>query len=54
MPLFGNAWLTCVVVTLLNAFVLAKRIPAEERVLFDMPGYKEAFERKARFVPGVI
>ncbi len=54
MPLFGNVWLTCVVVTLLNAFVLAKRIPAEERVLFDMPGYKEAFERKARFVPGVI
>lgn len=54
MPLFGNAWLTCLVVTLLNAFVLAKRIPAEERVLFEMPGYREAFEKKARFVPGIV
>ena len=54
MPLFGNAWLTCVVVTLLNAFVLAKRIPAEEQVLFEMPGYREAFEKKARFVPGIL
>jgi len=54
IPLFGGAYITCAVLTLLNAFVLARRIPAEEKVLFSMPGYEEAFGSKARFIPGVI
>ncbi len=54
IPLFGGAYFTCALLTLLNAFVLFKRIPAEEKVLFEMPGYADAFEKKARFIPGVI
>lgn len=51
LPLAHTAWLTCLVVTALNAAVLARRIPAEERVLFSLPGYAEAMGSKPRFLP---
>jgi methyltransferase len=54
LPLFHSAWLTCAVVTALNAFVLARRIPAEERVLSSVPGYDAAMTGKRRFVPGLF
>ncbi len=54
MPLLHTAWLTSLGLTALNAFVLYKRIPAEEAVLCSLPGYREAMAHKARFIPGVL
>jgi methyltransferase len=51
LPLFHGAFITCAVVTAVNAFVLAMRIPAEERVLMSVPGYAEAMGHKPRFLP---
>lgn len=54
LPLVHTAWLTCIVLSVLNAFVLSRRIPAEERVLFAVPGYADAMATKKRFIPGVF
>jgi methyltransferase len=54
IPLLHCAWLTCVTLSLLNAFVLWRRIPAEERVLFALPGYAEQMGNKPRFLPRVL
>jgi methyltransferase len=54
LPLAHTAVITCVVVTVMNALVLARRIPREERVLAELPGYREAMGRKPRFVPRVF
>jgi methyltransferase len=51
LPLVHGAWITCAACTALNAIVLASRIPAEERVLSAIPGYREAMGDKPRFVP---
>ena len=37
-----------------NAVLLAGRIREEEAALMRLPGYREHFESKARFVPGVL
>jgi len=54
LPLFHAAWLSAIGLSLLNAIVLAVRIPTEERVLAELPGWREAFADRARFVPGVF
>ncbi len=46
-----SAWLTALVVSLLNALVLARRIPAEEAMLATVPGYRDAMAGKPRFLP---
>lgn len=51
LPLFHTAWATALVLTVGNALVLWRRIPAEERVLFEVPGYREAMGAKGRFLP---
>lgn len=51
IPLFHSAWVTCVLLTVVNAVVLWLRIPAEERILFSVPGYAEAMGGKPRFLP---
>lgn len=51
LPLFHGAWITALVLTVGNALVLWRRIPAEERVLLEVPGYAEAMGGKPRFVP---
>lgn len=51
LPLLHTAWLTALVLSLANAVILARRIPAEERVLFALPGYREAMAGKPRFLP---
>jgi len=51
LPLVHTAWLTCLIVGAANAVVLWRRIAAEERVLFALPGYREAMGDKPRFIP---
>jgi methyltransferase len=54
IPLVHTAYLSSLVLTVVNAVVLAVRIPTEEKVLFTIPGYREAMGGKARFIPGIL
>ena len=51
IPLLGGAYLSAIVFSTWNAIVLYYRIPKEEAMLFQIPGYKEAFEHKSRLWP---
>ena len=51
LPLVHTAWATCIVLTILNALVLSRRIPAEEKVLFALPDYANTMGNKPRFIP---
>ena len=52
LPLVHTAWLTAVVFSLLNAFLLRVRIRAEEEGLSRMSGYGAVFSDRPRLVPG--
>jgi methyltransferase len=52
LPLVHTAWLTALVLSLLNAWLLRVRIRAEEEGLARHSGYQEAFADRPRLVPG--
>lgn len=54
IALAGGAWLSALVLSALEAPVLVQRVREEERQLFAKPGYREAFARRRRFIPGVF
>lgn len=54
LPMAFRARKLAGIVTLANAVLLAIRIREEERELMTLPGYKEHFEDKKRFIPGVF
>lgn len=54
LPLAGGALWSAVGLSLLNAGVLWDRIRSEERLLAQVPGYEEAFDGRARFIPGLL
>ena len=54
VPLIAGAWGSAVLLSTLNAFVLADRIRAEERLLDASPAYRTAFAKRARFIPWVF
>jgi methyltransferase len=54
LPLVHSAWISATVLSLWNGAVIARRVRAEERALFAVPGYAEAMGGKARFIPGVL
>jgi methyltransferase len=51
LPLVHTAVVTAGVVTALNAFVLARRVRAEEAMLLSLRGYADAMGHKPRFLP---
>jgi methyltransferase len=51
--LIYSAYLSAVVVGVLNLYSIVKRIRAEEEVLFQVPAYRIALGDKARFIPGI-
>jgi methyltransferase len=51
LPLIGGAYVSAVVLSLANAFVLSRRILDEERLLERVPGYQERMGGKPRFLP---
>ncbi|HPG25148.1 MAG TPA: isoprenylcysteine carboxylmethyltransferase family protein [Myxococcota bacterium] len=51
LPLVHGAWLTAIVFSFLNAWLLRVRIEVEERVLSEHCGYEEGLGRRARFLP---
>jgi len=52
LPLVHTAWLTALVFSLLDVFLLRIRIRAEEEGLSRMTGYEEAFSDRPRLIPG--
>lgn len=53
LPLVHSAWLSAVVFSLANAWVLKVRIAAEERALAEASGYGAAFAGRPRLVPSL-
>lgn len=51
VPLGGGAWMSCLVLGVAHAFVLARRIRGEEALLAEVPGYRESMGSKGRFWP---
>jgi methyltransferase len=51
LPLVGGAVWTSLTFSVLNALVLARRIPLEESHLFRVSGYRDVMEAKGRFIP---
>lgn len=51
VPLLHTAWLTALIFTILNGWLLTVRIRAEERALDAANRYEAAFAGKGRFVP---
>lgn len=54
LPMAGGAWLSAIGVSGLNGIALAIRIRAEEAQLERSVAYREAFDGKARLIPGVF
>jgi methyltransferase len=52
VPLIHTAWLTAIVFSLTNAWMLRVRIRAEEAALSRLTAYGEAFASRPRLVPG--
>jgi methyltransferase len=51
LPLIHSAWITALVSAIGNAFVLSRRLQAEEGVLAAVPAYRAAMAAKPRFLP---
>jgi methyltransferase len=51
LPLAGGAWATALAASALNAAVLARRIPLEERELAADPRWAAAMRDRPRFLP---
>jgi len=51
VPLFFQAYITAVVCSVLNVFVLSVRIREEERALQELTNYKQSFQNISRFLP---
>lgn len=54
LPMLGGAWISAALLSTLNGLVLLDRVRAEERLLDGIPGYREAFSGRARFIPGIF
>lgn len=54
LPLLHGAWVSAIGLSILNALVLAHRIRTEEAILFRNPAWREAFESRARLLPGLF
>lgn len=53
MDLIYTAYLSALVVGVLNAWTIILRIRTEEHVLFQIPAYRKAMHAKARLIPGL-
>lgn len=51
VPLFHSAYLTSIVFSLINGWLLTQRIPAEEQALREDTNYETVFADTPRFIP---
>lgn len=54
LPMAGGAWISALGLSVLDGAVLVDRIRAEESLLAEVPGYRQAFAGRARFIPGIF
>ena len=54
LPMAGGAWRSAVGLSLLNGYALYDRVREEETQLTRSDSYRVAFQRKARFIPGIV
>jgi methyltransferase len=54
LPLAGGAWLTALAASAVDAVLLARRIPAEERELATDPIWRAVMLHRPRFVPRLV
>lgn len=54
LPMAFGLWRLALLASTANALLLAVRIRDEERLLEELPGYREHFRDKSRFIPGVF
>lgn len=54
LPLIHTAWITAVFAAVGNGFVLRNRLRIEERVLKNVPAYREVMAGKPRFLPRIF
>ncbi len=54
LPLAFGLWKLAVAGSVVNAVLLAARIPEEEAELARLPGWREHFGSRKRFIPGVL
>lgn len=54
LPLLHTAWLSALGLTLLNGFVLWRRITTEEASLNKVSAWRKAMAHRARLIPGVL
>ena len=54
LPLLHAAWLSCLVLSALNALVLYFRIRVEEAELLRIPAWRQAMRHRARLIPGIF
>jgi len=53
MDLIYTAYLSALVVAILNAWTVVLRIRFEEHCLLQIPAYRDAMQAKARLIPGI-
>ncbi len=51
LPAIGGAWISLVLLQIVHAPILWRRIRAEEAMLFALPGYAEAMATRGRLLP---
>jgi len=54
LPLLHAAWLSALSLSLLNGFVLWRRIRTEEEALRRLPAWRSAMAKRARLIPGLV
>lgn len=54
LPLLHTAWISALLLSGLNAAVLAVRIPTEEAALMQIPAWRGAMMDRARLIPGLF
>lgn len=54
ISLIHNAYISCILFSILNFIILFFRISKEEEILFRNPFYRAHFNDKKRFIPGVF
>lgn len=54
LPMAGGAWMSALLLTAVDAAVLAVRVRDEERLLRRSRAWRRAFRRRARFIPGIV
>ncbi|HEY6537717.1 MAG TPA: isoprenylcysteine carboxylmethyltransferase family protein [Candidatus Dormibacteraeota bacterium] len=54
LPMAGGAWMSALGLSAWDGLVLIDRVRGEEALLFAVPSYRAAFERKSRLIPGIF